>query len=184
MDKTTLRGEARARRKVAFDMDGAEAAQSLAGHVLAVLADKSPTSIAAYWAIGGEIDLAPLMNKLHQIGWHVALPVVVGNDQPLIFRRWSAADELVEGPLKTVQPKADRDELIPDVILTPLLAFDDQGYRLGQGGGFYDRTLAKLKAGGGVISIGVGFAAQRVERVPRDKFDQRLDFMVTEQGRV
>lgn len=181
MDKTTLRGEARRRRKIAFEQGGANAAQSLAAHVLGLLEDKPPTTIAGYWAIGSEIDVGPLMSLLDEKGWAVALPVVVGDAQPLVFRRWFGGDELVEGPLKTVQPKPERAEVIPDIILTPLLAFDDLGYRLGQGGGFYDRTLATLK---GALAIGVAFAAQRVERVPRDAFDQRLDFMVTEQGRV
>ncbi|NQU57082.1 MAG: 5-formyltetrahydrofolate cyclo-ligase [Rhodospirillales bacterium] len=184
-DKTTLRCAARTRRKAAFDLNAASAARSLAGHVLALLEERPPATIAGYWAIGSEIDLTPLMIRLVEKSWQVALPVVVQEASPLIFRRWSAGDELIEGPLKTVQPKPDRDEVIPDVIVTPLLAFDNQGYRLGQGGGFYDRTLANLKRqGDGVLSIGVAFVAQRVDRVPRDDFDQRLDFIVTEQGRV
>lgn len=183
MDKTILRKSARARRMKAFELNGADAARRLAGHVLALLEDKPPTTIGAYWAIGGEIDLGPLMILLDGKGWEVALPVVVENGAPLIFRRWRPGDELVEGPLKTMQPDGRRDEVNPDVILTPLLAFDDLGYRLGQGGGFYDRTLAMLN-GRGVVAIGVAFAAQRVDVVPRDDFDQRLDFIVTEQGKI
>jgi 5-formyltetrahydrofolate cyclo-ligase len=92
---------------------------------------------------------------------------------------------LLKGPLNTLQPRLGCDEVIPDVILVPLLAFDDERFRLGQGGGFYDRTLEQLKSSkGGVMSIGIAFAAQRVNAVPRDKFDQRLDFIVTENGRV
>ncbi len=183
-DKDSLRKSARARRMKAHELDGEGAARALAGHVLTLLENKPVTAIAGYWAIGSEIDVGPLMSQLIEKGWDVALPVVVKNAQPLVFRRWSAGDDLVDGPLKTVQPKAERDEVVPDVILTPLLAFDGHGYRLGQGGGFYDRTLAKLKEGAGVVSIGVAFAAQRVEQVPRDDFDQRLDFIVTEQGSI
>jgi len=183
MDKTTLRKVARARRKEASDLSAVDASRALAGHVLTLLADKPPTTIGAYWAIGSEIDVCPLMTLLAQKGWQVVLPVVVMKASPLVFRRWSAGDELVGGPLKTVQPKEDQEDVTPDVILTPLLAFDEQGYRLGQGGGFYDRTLAQLK-GRGVVSIGVAFAAQLVALVPRDDFDQRLDYIVTEQGRV
>ncbi|MBC8269934.1 MAG: 5-formyltetrahydrofolate cyclo-ligase [Rhodospirillaceae bacterium] len=179
-DKSNLRETARARRIKAHNQDAEGAAQSLATHVLALLEDKPPTIIAGYRAIGSEIDVGPLMGSLVGLGWHVALPVVVENAAPLIFRSWTPGDELVEGPLKTVQPGAQCAQVVPDVIITPLLAFDEQGYRLGQGGGFYDRTLATLS----VLSIGVAFAAQRVELVPRDWFDQRLDFIVTEQGKI
>ncbi len=183
-DKDSLRKSARARRMKAHELNGEGAACALAGHVLTLLENKPVTTIAGYWAIGSEIDVTPLMIQLVEKGWDVALPVVVKNAEPLVFRRWSAGDVLIDGPLKTVQPKAERDEVVPDVILTPLLAFDRHGYRLGQGGGFYDRTLAKLKEAGGVVSIGVAFVAQRVEQVPRDDFDQRLDFIVTEQGSI
>jgi 5-formyltetrahydrofolate cyclo-ligase len=179
-DKSKLREVARARRIKAHQQDAEGAAQSLAAHVLALLKDRPPAIIAGYWAIGSEIDVGPLMSLLIDGGWRVALPVVVENAAPLIFRSWSPGAELNEGPLKTVQPGEQHDELVPDVIITPLLAFDEQGYRLGQGGGFYDRTLAALT----VLSIGVAFATQRVEHIPRDQFDQRLDYIVTEQGKV
>ena len=179
-DKNKMRESARTRRLKAHSQDGKGAAVSLASHVLALLKDKPPTIIAAYWAIGSEIDVGPLMNTLIDDGWRVALPVVVESASPLIFRSWSPGMELVEGPLKTVQPDQQHAQVIPDVIITPLLAFDDRGYRLGQGGGFYDRTLAGLN----VLSIGVAFAAQRVDLIPRDGFDQRLDFIVTEQGKI
>ncbi len=179
-DKNNLREHARARRVTAHQQDGEEAALSLASHVLDILKNKAPSVIAGYWAIGSEIDVGPLLNMLVDDGWQVGLPVVVGNSRPLIFRKWSPGEELVEGPLKTVQPGDQHSEVIPKIIITPLLAFDLHGYRLGQGGGFYDRTLAMLN----VLSIGVAFAAQRVELIPRDQFDQRLDYIVTEQGRI
>jgi 5-formyltetrahydrofolate cyclo-ligase len=179
-DKSNLREYARARRVTAYQQDGEGAALSLAAHVLDILKNKSPSIVAGYWAIGSEIDVGPLLNTLVNVGWQVALPVVIGNAKPLIFRQWSPGAELVEGPLKTVQPGDQHPEVIPKIIITPLLAFDLLGYRLGQGGGFYDRTLATLN----VLSIGVAFAAQRVELIPRDQFDQRLDYVVTEQGRI
>ena len=184
-DKANLRSKVRARRLEVFRNHGAEAAQSLARHLMAILENRPVMNVAGYWAVGSEIDLTPVLNALDEEGWNVALPVVVENDAPLIFRRWHAGDELRDGPLQTLQPSADREEMVPDVILTPLLAFDDAGYRLGQGGGFYDRTLQKLKEReGGILSVGVAFSAQRVETVPRDEYDQRLDMIVTEKGRV
>ncbi len=184
-DKAHLRSHARARRKETFLIEGPVAAQNLARHLMAILENQPVVKVAGYWAVGSEIDLSPLMENLDEEGWNVALPVVVENGAPLIFKRWRAGDELLEGPLKTLQPKPECEEVIPDVVLTPLLAFDDAGYRLGQGGGFYDRTLEQLKNRyGGVLSIGVAFSSQRVESVPRDEHDQRLDMIVTEKGRL
>jgi 5-formyltetrahydrofolate cyclo-ligase len=184
-EKAHLRGEVRARRLTAFREGASGASQKLAHHLMALLENQPVVRVAGYWAVGSEIDLSPLLCELDEEGWSVALPVVVENDAPLIFRRWHSGDELLKGPLNTLQPKPGRDEVIPDVVLLPLLAFDDERYRLGQGGGFYDRTLEQLKSReGGVISIGIAFAAQRVEAVPRDQYDQRLDFIVTENGRV
>ena len=184
-DKAALRREARKVRRESFRSHGPEAAQSLSRHLMAVLENQPAVNVAGYWAVGSEIDLTPLMNALDEEGWTIALPVVVENAAPLIFRRWRQGDALIEGPLRTRQPAPDCEEVIPDVILTPLLAFDDARYRLGQGGGFYDRTLEKLKnQEGGVLSIGVAFSAQRVEAVPRDRYDQQLDMIVTEKGRM
>jgi 5-formyltetrahydrofolate cyclo-ligase len=184
-DKAYMREKVRAKRLAAFREDARGASQSLASHLTALLESQPVAKVAGYWAVGSEIDLSPLLGDLDGKGWSVALPVVVENDTPLIFRRWHSGDELLKGPLNILQPKLGCDEVIPDVILVPLLAFDDERFRLGQGGGFYDRTLEQLKSSkGGVMSIGIAFAAQRVNAVPRDKFDQRLDFIVTENGRV
>ncbi len=184
-DKQRLRRHIRAERKAAFRESGDDAAEALARHILALAELSTPRTIAGYWAVGSEISVAPLMAALCGRGWTVVLPVVVAHGAPLLFRRWRPGDELAEGPLKTLQPHPSCGERTPDVVLTPLLAFDGEGYRLGQGGGFYDRTLEGLKArNAGVLSIGVGFSVQRVDRVPRDSHDQRLDLIVTDRGRV
>jgi len=184
-DKTQLREEVRAKRLVAFREGACGASQDLARHLMVLLESQPVVKVAGYWAVGSEIDLSPLLGDLDGEGWPISLPVVVENDAPLIFRRWHSGDELVRGPLNVLQPKPGRDEVTPNVILVPLLAFDDERFRLGQGGGFYDRTLEQLKSReGGVVSIGIAFGAQRVNTVPRDKYDQRLDFIVTEHGRV
>ncbi len=184
-EKALLREEVRAKRLAAFRENACGASQNLARHLMVLLKSHPVVKIAGYWAVGSEIDLSPLLGSLDREGWSVALPIVVENGSPLVFRRWQSGDELLKGPLNTMQPKLICDEVIPDVVLVPLLAFDDGLFRLGQGGGFYDRTLEQLKSReGGVMSIGIAFAAQRVKAVPRDKFDQRLDFIVTENGRV
>jgi 5-formyltetrahydrofolate cyclo-ligase len=184
-DKAQLREEVRAERLTAFREGACEASQKLSHHLLVLLESQPVCKIAGYWAVGSEINLSPLIGDLDEKGWSVSLPVIVKKDAPLIFRSWHSGDELTKGPFNTLQPKPVRDEVFPDVILVPLLAFDDQKFRLGQGGGFYDRTLEQLKnSEGGVVSVGVAFAAQRVNVVPRDKYDARLDFIVTENGRV
>ncbi len=184
-DKERLRSQARSTRKQAFRNHAAAASRSLSRHLMGILENQSVKTVAAYWAVGSEISLTPLIDGLCAEGWAVALPVVVEHHAPLIFRHWQTGDPLVEGPLKTLQPDASSEKVMPDVVLTPLLAFDDQGYRLGQGGGFYDRTLELLKGRErGVLSIGVAFSAQQVASVPRDPHDQRLDMIVTEKGRL
>jgi 5-formyltetrahydrofolate cyclo-ligase len=184
-DKAQMRKEVRAKRLVAFREAACGASQNLARHLMVLLESQPVVEVAGYWAVGSEIDLSPLLGDLDGKGWSVSLPVVVENEAPLIFRRWHSGDELDRGSLNTLQPKPGRDEVIPNVILVPLLAFDDERFRLGQGGGFYDRTLEQLKSReGGVVSIGIAFAAQRVKAVPRDKHDQCLNIIVTEYGRV
>ena len=141
--------------------------------------------MAGYWATGSEMNLTALLFQLDAEGWSVGLPVVIGNDSPLIFRRWRPLDQLSEGPFKTLQPKPESEELIPEIILVPLIAFDGEHYRLGQGGGFYDRTLQKFsKRGIKIVSVGIAYATQQVDVVPRDVHDYCLDFVVTENGFV
>ena len=183
IDKVNLRRKIRAERLIAFSESAYEASQKLSQNINTLLKSQLTQNIAGYWAVGSEIDLTPLLGDLDQKGCIVSLPVVVKKKSPLIFRRWHLCDELMEGPFKTLQPKPTCKEITPNVILVPLLAFDEQKFRLGQGGGFYDRTLQKLKnVDNKVVSIGIGFAAQQVNAVPCDKFDERLDFIVTEDG--
>ena len=184
-DKAQLREEVRAARMMAFRDSACEASQKLSHHLLALLESQPVLKIAGYWAVGSEINLSPLLGDLDEKGWNVSLPVVLKKDAPLIFRRWRLGDELITGPFNTLHPKPRCDEVIPVVILVPLLAFDNQKFRLGQGGGFYDRTLEQLKnSNDGVVSIGVAFAAQEVNAVPHNQHDERLDYIVTEDGRI
>jgi len=113
-------------------------------------------------------------------GHPIALPVVVRRGLPLLFRAWRPGQTLVAGSFGVPRPDKDQPERTPRVLIVPLLAFDRAGYRLGYGGGFYDRTLAGLWAQGEALAIGVGFAVQEVPRVPRDGMDARLDWVVTE----
>jgi 5-formyltetrahydrofolate cyclo-ligase len=110
----------------------------------------------------------------------VALPVTPAVPAPLTFRRWTPASVLVAGPFGTSEPDSDAPAIEPDALLVPLLAVDTDGYRLGYGGGYYDRTLDVLRARRRVVAVGVGFEAQRIDRLPRAAGDERLDWLLTD----
>jgi len=140
--------------------------------------------ISIYWPLGDELDPLPLLNALHKAGHTMVLPVMLGAEKPLIFKTWQPGDTLKSARFGTKEPTDDKPTLDPDIILAPLLAFDRHGYRLGYGGGFYDRTLEKLRAHKPVSVYGVGFVEQEVELVVRGEYDQPLDGMITPQGMV
>jgi len=190
-EKANLRATMRERRRVASENAAGDAAMQVIEPVMAILdvlmkskgRSEASQVIAGYRAVGNELSLAPLLRRLNESGWVTVLPVVLEKDMPLTFKQWRPGDKLVKGPYKTLQPEPEKPVAAPDVLLVPLLAFDNKGYRLGQGGGFYDRTLAKLQSGGQKpLAIGIAFAAQGVETVPRDAFDRCLDWIVTEEG--
>ncbi len=138
--------------------------------------------VAGYWPMRDEFDVRALLRDLNDEGMVCALPVVGGPDRPLAFRRWRPGDRLAEGAFGIAEPAAGKPELRPVALLVPLLAVDGAGRRLGHGKGFYDRTLAALRATGPVTAIGVCFEAQRVREVPAEPHDQRLDWVLTERG--
>ncbi len=177
-DKAAARRSARARRDAV--RDAAAAAEVLAEVVLADWTLPSTACVTGYWPTRGEIDPRPLLHALARRGHTIGLPVVAGPAQPLMFRAWRPGDALIEGHYAIMTPPESAAEVRPDALLVPLLAFDRRGFRLGYGGGFYDRTLAKLRAAGHVYAVGLAFAAQQVEAVPRTARDQPLDALATE----
>jgi 5-formyltetrahydrofolate cyclo-ligase len=136
--------------------------------------------IGVYWPFRSEIDTRPLIHQLHAAGCVIGLPVVTAKAAPLVFRQWTPDIVLVADRFGVLIPGLEAAELTPRTVVTPLLAFDRRGYRLGYGGGFYDRTLAKLRAEDGVLAVGVGFAAQEMDVVPTAEFDMQLDAVATE----
>ncbi len=155
-------------------------ARFLGERVLGTIDFPKDCVVSAYWPIGSEIDPRPLMTHLHEAGHPIALPVIFARGEPLVFRAWRPDDPLEQAGFGTQVPLATQPELTPRVLIVPLLAFDRTGYRLGYGGGFYDRTLARLRDSGAVLAIGVAYAAQEVAAVPRDGSDQPVDWIVTE----
>ncbi len=182
IDKNRLRREARTRRgeaAIAFPDAGVRLADNLDALRRSETRWIDGASVSAFWPMGDEIDVRPTMRRLDAAGYPILLPVMVAKATPLMFRRWRPDTVLVDGGFGTSMPPADAPEGTPDVLLVPLLSFDRRGYRLGYGGGFYDRTLEALAARG-ILAVGVGFADQEVDAVPRDAHDWRLDGMVTE----
>ena len=139
--------------------------------------------IAGYWPIKTEIDPRPLMAALANLGMATALPATPKPETPLIFHRWSEGDDVIAGLYGTSEPHPDAPVCYPQVLLVPLLAFDEAGYRLGYGGGFYDRSLAALRARGGrVMAMGIAYDAMQVAAVPIGPHDAKLDGILTESG--
>ncbi|TGD64693.1 5-formyltetrahydrofolate cyclo-ligase [Tabrizicola sp. WMC-M-20] len=172
--KAAARQAAFAARKAAFVAGQGQAAELLAD----VLAAHRGSALAGYMPMRTEIDPLPAM-AAHQ--GPVGVPVIIGPAQALRFREWSPGSAMVAGEFGALIPQ-EGGWLEPAVLIVPLLAFDARGYRLGYGGGFYDRTLEGLRARGPVLAVGFAFAAQEVAQVPVDATDQPLDMIVTEQG--
>lgn len=172
--KALARKAAFGRRKAAFAAGQGQAADLLAD----VLAAHGAKAMAGYMPMRTEIDPLPAM-AVHQ--GPVGVPVIMAPATPLRFRTWGPGVAMVPGDFGALIP-AEGAWVEPEVVIVPLLAFDARGYRLGYGGGFYDRTLAGLRARGTVLALGFAFAAQEVDEVPIDAFDQRLDGVVTEGG--
>ena len=139
---------------------------------------------AGYRPKGDEIDPRPLMNRLAQAGVLLALPVAFERDAPLEFRAYAPGDRLEPDAYNIASPTAEARVVRPDLVITPLLAFDRRGRRIGQGGGHYDRTLAGLKAEGPVFVLGLGYAGQEIAEVPIEPHDQRLDAILTEKAYI
>ncbi len=184
--KAALRVEAAKRRRLAKSIVP-EAGKDLARHLGKLLVPKAAI-VSGYWPLAEEIDVRPSLEAFHRKGHRIVLPLVIGRDQPLIFREWWPGQVLVRGGFGVDAPPPDAPEGEPDVLLVPMLAFDRRGYRLGYGGGYYDRTLDRLRdratkgERGPVLAIGVAFSAQQVPTVPHNGHDQPLDWIVTEKA--
>ena len=140
-------------------------------------------AVAGYWPMNDEMNPVPLMKRLFKDGVPCVLPAVVAKGQALVFRDWHPDLTLEDGPFGTSHPPSSADEAAPGIVLLPLLAFDGDGYRLGYGGGYYDRTLAQLNsARSPVMTVGVAYQSQQIDAVPRGELDRRLDWVITENG--
>jgi 5-formyltetrahydrofolate cyclo-ligase len=177
--KAELRKEGRARRAALPVLEQSEAAQTIAARGLPV-AVAPGAIVSGYAPIKSEISPLPLMRRAADAGAKLALPVIQGRGTPLIMRAWGFGETLGSGVWGIREPKPEAPEVFPDILLVPLLSFDRAGYRLGYGAGYYDMTIARLRAMKPVVAIGIAFAAQEVDEVPKTPRDERLDLVLTE----
>jgi 5-formyltetrahydrofolate cyclo-ligase len=175
--RKALRADLIARRLALPAADRAAASDRITARLKALLACAPGRLIGFYWPFKGEYDPRPLARDLHAAGVALALPVVVARAQPLIFRPWQPGAPMARGVWDIPVP-AGGDPVEPDTLLVPLVGFDAEGYRLGYGGGFYDRTIAAMAIR--PRSIGVAFACGRLSSIRPQPYDMRMDRIVTE----
>jgi 5-formyltetrahydrofolate cyclo-ligase len=177
--KAELRREALARRDALPAAERAQAAETIAARTFPV-AVKSGVIAAGFMPMRSEINPLPLMRKLAAAGARLALPAVAGAGKPLIMRAWAFGEPLAAGVWGIREPEPAAPVVAPDILIVPLLAFDRAGHRIGYGAGYYDLTIAALRAKQAVVAIGVAFAAQEIAAVPASPRDAPLDLVLTE----
>jgi len=148
-------------------------------HLALLLGERPSMLLGVYWPFRAEFDPRPLIERLVAAGSAIALPAVVNLKGPLEYRAWRPGERLVDGVWNIPVPE-ERDIVIPQTVLAPLVGFDRRGYRLGYGGGYFDRTLAALSPR--PLAIGVGFELSGLETIHPQDFDVPMDVIVTEAG--
>lgn len=156
--------------------------ERIAAHLEQAIGDPAGLTVSAYWPFRGEPDLRELLQRVNDGGGRAALPVVIARGQPLIFRVWAKGDPIERGVWNIPIPAADAAVVVPDVVIAPVVGFDPACYRLGYGGGFFDRTLAAMPRKPRVF--GVGHAQARIASIHPMAHDIAMDAVITELGMV
>jgi 5-formyltetrahydrofolate cyclo-ligase len=182
-DKKQLRREALARRDAMLPEVRQLAAEAIAARAFP-LAIARGSILSGFMPLAGEINPLPLMQKLAGQGARLALPAIAGRGKPLTMRAWEFSAPLERGQWGIREPTPDAAEVEPDILLVPLLAFDRAGHRIGYGAGYYDLTIAALRARKSVTAVGLAFAIQEVAAVPATPRDSRLDLVLTEREAI
>jgi 5-formyltetrahydrofolate cyclo-ligase len=177
--KAALRREAIARRDALPAESRRAAAEAIAARPFPLPIEPGVV-VSGFMTLKSEINPLPLMRQLASQGAKLALPVIAGRGKPLLMRAWELGDQLDRGQWGIREPKPEAAELAPDILLVPLLAFDRSGHRIGYGAGYYDLTIAQLRARKSVVAVGLAFAAQEIGHVPATPSDARLDLVLTE----
>lgn len=153
------------------------ASEAIAERLAARIGPFAGRTVSFYWPFRGEPDLRPLAERVWAEGGTALLPVVVAKAAPLLFRAWRSGEPLEKGVWNIPVP-AEGDAREPDVVIAPVVGYDSACYRLGYGGGFFDRTLAAL--GGRATAIGVGYGLQRIATIRPQPYDIPMSAVVTE----
>ncbi len=182
--KELIRDQARKHRALACIDPNASA--QIRDHFFSALPLGPAHRLAGYWPKGQECDPVPILERALAQGTPCALPVVQKDTKLLKFRPWDSKTPMTAGPYGLLEPAPENTAdtgILPDIVLVPLLAFDRQGGRLGQGGGYYDATLAALRAQKEILAVGIAYADQAVLfPLPAEPHDQKLDWVITPQG--
>ncbi|MCH8082374.1 MAG: 5-formyltetrahydrofolate cyclo-ligase, partial [Proteobacteria bacterium] len=180
--KEALRKDLRKKRtQLAGQLDVA-ARDALARNFFEFLPNLQGMIVAGYMRQGSEVNCSSLLRLLEMRGIKVALPVVAKKNTALEFRSYAFGDDLRDGPLGNREPLKSADQVEPDIILVPLLGFDDKGNRIGQGQGYYDRTLKALRKKREILAVGLAYQGQEQKTLPVEAGDQALDAVLTEAG--
>lgn len=166
--------------KARMDLEPAwrmEASRAIVRNLVAAIGDMKGKSVSVYWPMRGEPDLRPFMEELEKAGGHGLLPVVPAPKTPMIFKPWKTGEPLEKG-IWNIPVPATSETAVPDICLAPVIGYDKQNYRLGYGGGFFDRTLASFAKKPTVI--GVGYRMQAIETIHPLPHDIAMDVIVTE----
>ena len=159
------------------------AGEAVAARGLAFLQHpRKQATISGFASLPDEFRAWPLLRRLHGEGYALAMPVMQGKDKPLLFRAWTPGDIMDKGVWGIAEPQTDKAELEPDIVLVPLLAFDEAGWRLGYGGGYYDRTLRGLRSRKRIVAVGLAYEESQVDAVPHLDYDERLDWVLRPSG--
>lgn len=179
LEKENLRKKSSKIRKEIFEKEDGMSARKVASQVIMLPELDTVKVISGYYPIKTEFDILVTLKALHVARFLIALPKIIKSDCPLEFRSWDMWTPLNDGPFGTKE--SVESSIDPEVILLPMLAFDDKGARLGYGGGYYDRTLEALrKQNPNLIAIGIAYDDQRLDAIPVSPYDQPLDMVVTE----
>jgi 5-formyltetrahydrofolate cyclo-ligase len=178
--KAALRAAALARRRVVPAATREAFAASLARQGVALAKRFEAKIVSAYMPIRDEPDTLPLLQALSDAGFATALPVTIERGSPLVFRQWRYGDRTTSGQMNIPEPPPEADAVNPDLLFTPLAAFDRRGHRIGYGAGHYDRSLQWLRSRGSAIAVGVAFSVSETAEAPSGEHDECLDFVLTE----
>ena len=180
--KAQLRKEMMSKRETLPRQLRLDAARRVAEHGLPKELNGGPSIVSSYWSIGAELDPGQLERRLVGEGHRICLPAIQSKASPMKFHLWLKGEPTRERKWGIHEPLPTAPEVDPDILLVPMLAFDEKGWRLGYGGGYYDRTIQALRKRKSVVVVGFAYDEQKVDAVPHLDYDERLDWVLTPSG--